>query len=745
MPNDDMYLEHGKFTTCDEHEHPHWYFLVTKGKLRKGKNVVAGPTYLVVEDVPLPIAVPFGFFPFQKEYSSGILMPTFDDEMTRGFSLRDGGYYFAFSENIDLALRGEIFTKGSWGLNARSSYLKRYKFSGNFDAGYIVTVTGDKDSKDLPGSDYAQSKDLKLTWSHRQDTKANPFLNFSASVNFTTSSYNRNSLSEMYTRNFTDNNKSSTVQLTYRHPTKPFSIVTNTTVSQTMRDTTLSVSFPNLTFTLSQVYPFKRKEQIGDPRWYEKIYMNYTGVMKNSISNVKESEFLQKNLLNDWQNGMSHSIPISASFTALKYISLNPSINYTEYWYTKRLDGRYDEATNRVITADTTHGFYRIYNYSASLSANTKIYGMFKPLPLLGKWTKGVVVRHMMTPSVSFSGSPDFSDPSYGAYQRFVHPDPYNEERMVTETFNRFQGQIGGGGSSGKSGSLRISLDNNLEAKMPIAGTDSTRKVSLIDNFGIGTSYNFLADSLNWADRDVSMRFKLFGHPLSFTTRFETYKYDANGRKINQMRQGLGRFTGTQTGYNFSLNNSTISKLLGRLFGKNNTDKPKIPEKENEDPTDDELLEDELSDEMPLEDHTRESMHKKKKSEGQYDDDGYLIQSVPWNISFNYSIAYRYGSFNAEKREYDYTISQTLGLSGSITPAKGWGFNFNSSFDFDNRKFAYLQCSVTRQMHCWSMSASIMPVGPYQSYNFTIAVRSSLLKDLKYQQSSNYRDAVSWQ
>jgi hypothetical protein len=751
MPNDDMYLKDGKFTTCDDHDHPHWYFHVTRGKLRKGKNVVAGPTYLVVEDVPLPVAVPFGFFPFSKEYSSGILMPSYDDEMTRGFSLRNGGYYFAFNDYLDLALTGEIYTKGSWGVNARSHYIKKYKFSGNVDGGYIVTITGDRDTKGQAGSDYSKKKDFKITWSHSQDRKANPFLNFSANVNFTTSTYNRNSLNELYTSNFTDNNKSSTVQLTYRHPTKPFSITSNTSVSQTLRDTTLNVSFPNMTLAVSQVYPFKRREQIGDARWYEKIYISYTGVLKNGIDQVKESEFLKKNLLNDWQNGMSHSLPLSASFTAFKYISINPSVSYGEYWYTKKVTQDYDAAQRRLAPVDTTHGFYRVYNYSASISANTKLYGMYRPLPIFGKWTRGVVVRHMATPTVSFSGAPDFSDPQYGSYATVEHPDPTDPARIIAERYSFFQGQMGGGGSSGKSGSLRFSIDNNLEAKIPVADTDSTRKVSIIDNFGIGTSYNFLLDSLNWADRDISLRFKLFGRQLSFSSQFLTYKFDENGRKINRIRSGLGRFTGTQAGYSYSLNNAGVSKLINKFFGGEEKAEKISTATLNNNTADNENFEDNYDEESEESEISQApantSLRQKKKQQGEYDDDGYLVQSVPWNINLNYSLSYRMNTsdFDKEAREYRYKISQTLGIQGNIMPAKGWMFNFSSSYDFDNRQFAYLQCSITREMHCWTMSASFMPVGPYQSYNFSIAVKASILKDLKYQQSNNYRDAKAWE
>ncbi|MDR2691698.1 MAG: HD domain-containing protein, partial [Dysgonamonadaceae bacterium] len=697
MPNEDLNMLDGKYTTCDEHDHPHYYFQMTRAKVRPGKNVVTGPAYLVVEDVPLPIVIPFGFFPFSKEYSSGIIVPTFDDEMTRGFSLRNGGYYFAFNDYVDLKLTGEIYMKGSWGLDAASTYRKRYKFSGNFSAGYRETVTGDKETKGLPNSDYNKAYDFQVRWSHTQDPKSNPYSTLNANVNFSTSGSRLNNLDHYYSyESRTENTKSSNVAYTYRHPTQPFSINTSFSVSQTSRDTALSISFPNVTFAMKQIYPFKRKEQAGDQKWYEKIYMSYTGNLKNSSGTVKEREFLQKNVIRDWKNGMSHSIPLSASFNLMKYITVSPSIDYESAWYTHKVKMGYEN--DRLIPVDTVYGFYWIHSkFSGSVSANTKLYGMYKPWPLWGKWTKGVQIRHVFTPSVSFSGAPDVSrwGSAYDEYRGRV-PGKYNIGADTVIPYSPFQNQIFGVPGRGQSATVNFSVTNNLEAKIPIAGTDSTRKISLIDNLGLNMGYNFLADSMKWSNLSASIRLKILGQNLSLSGQFDSYYYDENGRHIDKLRwgKGFGRFMGTSTGYSYSLNNDVIKKWFAKS------------EKNKTNESGDSLADGETGDEADNSPQESASLRKAKKTEGDYDEDGYLLAGIPWNLSFNYSFGYGYGDFNREKREYNYRINQSLGLSGHISPTKGWDLSFSTSYDFDNKRFATMQCNITRRMHCWQMTAS---------------------------------------
>ena len=747
LPDNSFYLQNGKYTTCDIHEDPHFYFNLTRAKFRPGKNTVTGPVYLVVEDVPLPIAAPFFFFPSSKNYSSGILMPSYGDEMARGFSLRDGGYYFAFNDYVDLALTGQIYTKGSWGLTAQSKYRKQYRFSGNFNASYLVTVTGDKDSKGLPNSDYSVSRDMKVTWSHTQDAKANPFGTFSASVNFSTSSYSRNDYSSYTMNQITDNTKSSSVSYSYRSPTLPFSISSSASINQISRDSTLSVSLPDMTISVSTIYPFKRKEKIGDDRWYEKIYLSYTGNIKNSITNVKESQFLKQNLIKDWKNGIKHSIPISASFNLLKYITISTSANYNENWYSNHPTFGYDFQRQAIVPIDTVYGFFRAYSYSGSVSMNTKLYGMYQPWSLFGKWTKGIQIRHVMTPTVSFSGAPDFSDQKYGMYTNIRIP---STNEIVRQSL--YQNQLFGGPSAGRTGAVNFSLDNNLEMKVPIAGTDSTKKVSLIDNLGLAMSYNFLADSMNWSNLNANLRLKLFKSTINLSGQFDTYLYGPNGQHINVPRwkagKGIGRFMGTSTSYSYSLSNESLKKLFrkgGDNSGKTDGTNSSPPNPEGTDNDTGNTGTDENADTGGAP-QAHKSLLGAKKQEGDYDSDGYLIFAIPWTLSLNYSVSLLYDTqnFNKQTLEYPYKISQTLGFNGNISPTKSWQFTFSASYDFNVKRIANMFGTLTRQMHCWSMSATIVPFGPTQNYSFTIAVNSSLLQDVKYQQSSSSRDASNW-
>ena len=742
MPDDILYMLGGRYTTCSDHDHPHFYLQMTKAKLQPGR-VVFGPSYLVVEDVPFKfIMLPFGFFPSTNEYSSGIIMPTYGDELTRGFSLRDGGYYFAFSDNIDLALTGEIFTKGSWGVSARSTYNKRYKYSGSFNSSYIVTMQEDSSNPDVKNA----SKDFKITWSHQQDAKANPFMTFSSSVDFSTSSYNRNKLDAVYSYNdYSQNTKASRVGWSYRHPEKPFTLSANFSVDQQSRDSTLSMTLPNLTFSVREFYPFKRKIQVGNQKWYENIRMSYTATVANSISKVKEAEFLQKNIIKDWKNGVQHKIPISASFNMFKYVNVTPSINYTERWYSSRIDKSYDRSTNQWILPDTTYGFYRLYDYSGAVNASTKLYGMYKPWGLFGSWTKGVQIRHVLTPTVGFSGAPDFGDAKYGYYKYANIPV---DEGMEQPYYSPFAGQVYGTPGQGRSGTMTFSLDNNLEMKIP-AGEDSTRVISLIDNLRFGMNYNFLKDSLNWSDLSANVRLKFSkSFTLNLQGNFETYLFDENGNRINKTRfgagKGIGRLKGTGTSFSYSINNETLKNL----FEKKGSDSD-VSSDPSANPDANIPIDDMGGQGAEMETSQRSSlMRGKKQTDEGYDSDGYLLLDIPWNLSFNYSLALSTNmnrtAFDKIKREYPYQTTQTLGVSGSITPTKNWNFNFNTSYDFDVKKFATMQCSLSRQMHCWTMTASIIPIGPYQSYTFSIAVNSSMLQDLKYNQSSSSRDALNW-
>ncbi len=751
MPNDILNMAPGRYTTCDEHDHPHFYIHMTKAKVRPKKDIVTGPVYLVIEDVPLyPIGLPFAFFPFTSSYSSGILMPTFGEETARGFYLRDGGYYFALSDYIDLALTGEVYTKGSWGLSARSSYRKRYKYSGSFNAAYQVSRYGDVvNGEKMP--DYSLSKDFKINWSHSQDAKANPYMSFSASVNFSTSSFDRNNMNSLHSNsgsgfvNATENNKSSTVNITKRFANNPFTISGTMSVNQRMKDSTLAVTLPDLSISMTRIFPFKRKQRVGAERWYEKISMQYTGYFRNSIT-TKEDKFLQANLVKDWQNAMQHKIPVSATFSLFNYINITPSFNYTERWYTSRVEKEYDPVTNQFVARDTTNGFYRVYDYDAAISASTTVYGNFKPWSIFGDAVQ--MIRHRMEPTISLSAAPDFGAPGFGYYQHYQYEDMNGA--LQDQYYSPYEGSIFGYPSSGKRGSVSFGLSNTVEAKVK-SSKDSTgfRKISLIDKLSFDISNNLAADSFQWSDLNANIRLKLSkSYTLNLNARFDTYtyKYNPDTKRLDRQNvtrweagKGLGRLRSTGTSFSYTINNDWFANLFGgKKDGENKTNTSNTtgaPETEQ--------------DELNNTDGTGAPKRLRKDQSAQSSDtdaDGYYLNTIPWSLSFNYSMNLNtdMSNIDIEREEYKYKITHALSFNGNIQPTKNWRFNFNATYDFDKNKIAFMTCNISRSLHCWQMTASFVPVGPYKTYSFSIAVNSSLLKDLKWDQSSNYRDGQKW-
>jgi hypothetical protein len=752
MDDDILNMVGGRYTTCDEHDHPHFYIQMTRAKVRPKKNIVTGPVYFVIEDVPLYfLGLPFAYFPFSEKYSSGILFPSFGDEATRGFYLRDMGYYFALSDYMDLAVTGELYTKGSWGVNVHSTHRKRYKSSTNLNASYIVTKLGDKG---LP--DYSLTKDFKISLTHSQDAKANPYRTVSASVNFATSGYDKNNIQGMYTPTSTQNTKSSSVSITQRFPNNPFNISATMNVNQVARDTMLSFTLPDVTINMSRIYPFKRKLAVGSERWYEKISMSYSGSLRNSIS-TKEYLFLQSNIVKDWKNAMQHQIPVSATFNVFNYINISPSFNYRERWYTNKVEQTYDLSNNRMAPSDTTYGFYRVFDYNTSLSASTTVYGFFQPMsfiPFFSDYIK--MIRHRMDLSVSVGFTPDFSNSMYGFYRNYTYWDDRGQERSVV--YSPFDKGMFGVPGRGQQGSVSFSLDNNIEAKLR-SNRDSTGEVkqSLIDKLSFGISHNLMADSFKWSDLNVGLRLKFSkNYALNLNGRFDTYTYRVdegpNGtrtfRRQDVLRiqsgKGLGRLQSTGTSYSYTINNEWVKKIMG-YFGGKEEEPDETPSDASPDgipPT----TVDEFGEIKSLVPEQGGGRLRKAKTDtsGETDADGYWINAVPWSLSFNYSLNLGYGDFNYDKKEYDYRLTHALSFSGNLQPTKNWQFNFNATYDFDTKRISYLTCNISRNLHCFNMSASIIPVGNYKSYSFTIAVSSSLLKDLKYDRRSNYREGQTW-
>ncbi len=728
----DYFIKDGKYTTCDDHDHPHFYFQLTKAKVRPGKNTVSGPAYMVLAGLPLPLAVPFGYFPFSESYASGIIVPSFGDDYQRGFYLRDGGYYFAISDNIDLALTGELYTKGSWGVNARSTYAKRYKYSGNFNLSYLKSIYGEKGSPD-----YSSQTNFQILWSHSQDSKANPNMSLSASVNFTTSGYSRNDLNSYYNSSFTENTKSSTINLTYRIPQSKWSFSTTMNVSQRTQDSTLSVSFPNLTVTMSQVYPFKRKKAAGDEKWYEKIKMSYSGQFQNSLT-AQQDVFFKKSLIKDWRNGMRHSIPISATFNVLNYINITPSINLTDRMYTSKIRRQWDPNASAEV-CDTTYSLYNVYDFQASVSLDTKVYGFWRPIGPLAK--KVSMIRHVMTPSISFSGAPDFGSSFFGYYGQYSYIDNNGEEQV--RRYSYYPNGLYGVPSEGKSGTVSFQLANNLEMKVK-TDNDSVpeKKISLIENFSIGQSYNFAADSLNWSNINTSLLLRLTkGFNLNLQATWDVYMYGLNASgnpvRINKLRiangKGFGRLSSTGTSFSYTFNNDTFKRKKKDSSKDNNKNGNANPDSE-----------DNFDSMNGMNGMNGGNGRNNGNDDTELGADGYTKWTVPWSLSVNYSIGYGYGSFNKEKMEYDPKITQNLSFTGNINPTKNWSFSFSASYNFDTHKLAYMNCNISRDLHCFAMRASFVPVGPYKSYTFNIAVKSAMLSDLKYDKRSSMRNGVTW-
>lgn len=730
-----LYLEHGRYTTCDQ-PHPDFYIALSRAKVRPGKDVVFGPAYLVVADVPLPLAIPYGFFPFTKSYSSGFIMPSYGDESSRGFYLRDGGYYFAMSDKWDLKLLGEIYTKGSWGLSVASNYRKRYRYNGSFFFSYQNTKNGDKG---MP--DYTEQTSFKLQWSHRQDPKSNPFSSLSASVNFASTSYERNNLNSMYNpQSYTQSLRTSSVNWSTSFSSLGMTISGSANLSQNMIDSTVSLTLPDLNISVSRFYPFKRKHMAGKERWYEKISMSYTGQFSNSID-TKEDKLFKSNLIKDWRNAFQHNIPINANFTLFNYININPSFNFTDRMYSNKVMKSWDEQA-QTERADTTYGFYNVYNWSMSIGASTKMYGFWVPSKkIFGD--KIQAIRHVLTPQVTFSYVPDCGSRYYETYQK---TDADGNVSLVE--YSPFENGLFNVPSRGKTGSVTFDLSNNIEMKVK-SDKDSTgyKKLSIIDELGFNMGYNMAAKEKPWSDLTVRLRLKWWkNYTFNLNAVFATYAYelDDNGRPYvsnhTEYSKGrFGRFQGLSQNISFTLNPEKLKKWFG-----GGNDEEDATEDDNNTEDDDTGIESNVDDDMV---NGQNGARKKNAGKAETDADGYMKFSMPWSLTFGYGITMREntsGKFNTKTMRYPYAFTQTLNFSGNIRISDGWNISFSSGYDFENHDLSMTTASLSRDLHCFNMSCSVV-LAPYTSYNFSFRCNAATLTDaLKYDKRSGYSNAVQW-
>ena len=751
-----FYLQNAQYTTCDA-DHPHFYLQLTRAKVTPGKETFFGPAYLVVADVPLPVAIPYGFFPVNKKYSSGLIMPTYGDETARGFYLRDGGYYFALSDRIDLKLLGEIYTRGSWGLSAESNYARRYAYRGNVFLSYLTTVNGDKN---LP--DYNKQTSLKVQWSHSSDPKANPNTSFSARVNFATENYERSNLTSLYTPlAYTQSTRASSVSFNHSIPSLGLSLSASANVSQDMRNSTLSVSLPDVSLSVDRFYPFRRKKAVGKERWYEKLSLSYTGQMTNSLTST-ESEFFHTPILK-WRNGMQHRIPLTANFQLFKYINLSPSFNLNGRTYFSRQRKSWDTAagTERI---DTVYGLYNLFDWNVALSANTTLYGFYKPVRFLFG-DRIQAIRHVFKPTVTFSFAPDFTDEARGFTTHYVRTEA--DGTVSTVSYSPYALGAFGYPNAKRQGNLHFSVSNNLEMKVKSdADTSGYRKISLIDELSASLSYNLAAQVRPWSDLSTNLRLRLTkSYTFSLAAQWATYAYEFDdkgnvvvGNRTEWSYGRFGRFQGMSQNLSYTLNGQKLLTLFGLLTGHGwdkllhpdrDTDAATLPrrQREGDDETDADEEQGDPQDDANIDPMLRRKPQKEQKAKARVDEDGYLLFALPWNLTFSYGISMaedRSKPIHRANMRYPYSFTQTLNCSGNITLSKGWNINFTSGYDFTRHAISMTTAALSRDLHCFQMTCNVV-LYPYSSFNFSIRAKAAELADaLRYEKRSAYSSNIDW-
>ena len=663
--NDILYLKNGDFTTCD-HDKPHFSIRSKKIKVIPGEKIITGPAYLRLFNFPTPLALPFGYFPNNQKKSTGLIFPSYGESANLGFFLKEGGYYFTLSDKADLSIKGDIYSKGSWGLKSLFRYKQRYKYSGNFDLSYGNIINSEKGFPD-----YSVKKDFFVRWNHKQDAKANPTLQFSANINAGSSTYHRNNT--FNSNEYLSNTFQSSVNLSKRWEGKPFSLSANLRHNQNTQTKIINLSLPDISFNMNRIFPFKNLGKKGKESWFHKIGVSYSSNLRNDVS-IADSLLFSKESIKSFRNGIRHSIPISTSIKVLKYFTFSPRINYTERWYTNQINKSWNSIDSTIIT-DTLNKFTRAGEYNITAGLNTKIYGLVQ-------FKKGKIkaIRHVITPNLSFSYKPDFSNSQYGYYKN-VQSSTGN-----TEEYSIMQNGIFGSPSKGKQGNIILNISNILEAKLNSKKDTikSTKKIKIFENLNVGSSYNIFADSLNLNDINLNARTRFLDViDFTFSSRYDPYvvneNFTNNVNKFELFENGrLARFTNANTTVGLTISNNTFKK-----------------KKEEE----------------------------KEKS-----------NKISWSFNANYSLNYNKGYRSSE---FSDTI-QTLNFSGDLKISDKWKLNFQSGYDFDTKELTYSSINIYRDLHCWEMILNLIPLGYHRSYTFTIRVKAAILQDLKLERKRDW-------
>ncbi|MFZ4399806.1 MAG: putative LPS assembly protein LptD [Bacteroidales bacterium] len=704
MANDVTYIKNGKFTTCDL-EHPHFDIRFGRAKAIPDKKIITGPAFLYIEDIPTPLFVPLGYFPNTKNQSSGILFPTYGESPNRGFFFENGGYYFALSDYVDLALRGDIYTRGSWGIHALSNYNKRYKYNGSINFDYVVNIDGEKG---LPG--YSKNSDFSLSWRLNQDAKARPNSRFSTNVNLRSSKYDR--YSQNINNIFTNTTTSSISYATSFGENYALNI--NLGESYNTNTRIIDLNLPTIAFSANRFTPFSKKIQSGEVKWYENISISYSMEAQNNI-NTHDSTLFTKKTIDEMQNGIRHSIPVSSSIKILKYFTLTNAVNINERWYFKTIEKEWsndtlfvgNDTTVGYLKTNVIKGFSRAVDFQFSSTINTRLYGMLQ-------MKRGPIraIRHVVTPSIGFSWRPDFGTPLWDYYHTYI------DKNGIAQKYSKFEGSLYGGPQSGKYGNIGFSLDNSLELKIPSKKDTITgmKKLVLIESFSLSTSYNMSVDSLNWAPITMNGRTTLFKNiSLNYSSTWDPYVKKRDNSRINQFEWDInGRlmrldYTEWRVGMNLNLNPAFFKKKSTEAAVKTQEEKPQ---------------------------YAQSSVTNINQNLGEQVD-----FSIPWNLNVSYS--YWYSSlYNAANLNYDKNFTQTINFSGDINLTQKWKLGFSGGYDIKAKDFTYASFDVYRDLHCWEMRFNWIPFGWRQSWSFTINVKASMLKDLKWDKKKDYRDRV---
>jgi hypothetical protein len=716
MPDRSINITHGKYTVCDCEE-PHYYLHLTAAKVmtKPTQKTVFGPAYPVIADVPLPIGLPFGFIPKRPDRATGILFPTFGVEASRGFYMRDLGMYFVIGDYFDIALTGDIYTLGSWAIDVNSRYKVNYKCNGSFSLTYSNDQVGERGS-----TDFFQTRNFGIRWSHSQDAKARPGTSFSASVNFSSPSnnkYNSTSLQEAV-----QNQISSSISYSKNWNGK-VNLSMNLLHNQNSRDSSYSFTLPNISLSISRFYPFKLKHRVGKEKWFEKFSLGYNTSLQNRI-NFKASEFNKPGFWDKFQNGMNHNFQIGLpNFTLMKYINITPSVSYGMNWFFRDTQKEYNPDTGMVedIKGKMFGTFGATHNYSGSISASTRIYGLFN----FGMHRKLQAIRHVVSPSISASFSPDKAK-HFNGYRTLTYTD--RNGQVKTQEYNIYAGQLNSVPGKGSSATLSFSLGNNFEAKVrDIKDTTGkgSKKIKLIDNLNFNTGYNFLADSLKMNNIGVTMSTSVFGKVgISANANFDPYailldKNNPSGRKINrfaiQEGQGLARLTNASVSLSYSLSGE------GKINGNDGTKQ---------------------AGGNPADHYTRIYYH---PVTGEYIPGGWLYYTnpnVPWSVNFNYSFNFRRGyQFSNGKAINKDTYTQTLGISGNVKLTPRLSMQMSTNFDLMALKMSATQLTATYDLHCFNINVSWIPNGQWESWSFRIQANAAALADLlRFKKSSSYWD-----